>query len=292
MEGEKYTIGWNTFQKQLRESNRELYNEKHFADVTLVSDDMVQVNAHRAILSSASTFFKQLLLLNSNSLFNQILFLKGIKYEELEAILQFIYLGEANVSENRIDFFVNASTDLDIKELKLEKDEINMHPNAEDEIVAKLETKDIDNANESQTDDYIMHDENIVSNDCPESGATFSKPSDMKKHYKSTHRVENFDAYESQKDDYLKHDINIVSNDCPECGATFSKPSNMRKHYKNIHRGENYGCNQCDKYYTQKDNLDTHIRAVHLGVRFPCNMCDKICNSPSNLSSHMKIHRN
>ena len=292
MEGEKYTIGWNTFQKQLRESNRELYNEKHFADVTLVSDDMVQVNAHKSILSSASTLFKQLLLLNSNSMFNQILFLKGIKYEELEAILQFIYLGEANISENRINSFVTASTDLDIKELKLEKDEINMHPNAEDEIVAKLETKDIDNANESQTDDYIMHDVNSVSNDFPKSDATFSKPKDLRKQYKSIHRGENFNANESQTDDYLKHDINIVSNDCPECGATFSKPSNMRKHYKNIHRGENYGCNQCDKYYTQKDNLDTHIRAVHLGVRFPCNMCDKICNSPSNLSSHMKIHRN
>merc|ERR1712126_256854 len=115
MQHEKYSVSWKVFQKHLQETHRELYNEKHFADVTLVSDDMVPVKAHKTILCSASSVFEKLLMMNSGYT-NQILFLKGIDHLELESILQFIYLGETKVYENRIDLFVSASDDLDIKE--------------------------------------------------------------------------------------------------------------------------------------------------------------------------------
>merc|ERR1712126_702721 len=76
---------------------------------------MVQILAHKAVLSSASSIFQELLLINSNS--NPILYLKVVKHAELESILQFIYLGEAKVLENRLDLFVSASKELKIKEL-------------------------------------------------------------------------------------------------------------------------------------------------------------------------------
>ena len=122
MHQDKYSIGWNTFQTHLQETHVELYKEKYFADVTLVSDDMVQVMAHRTVLSSASSVFKQLLMMNESTT-NQILFLKGIKHQELESLLQFIYLGEAKVYENRIEMFVSISKDLGIKELNMKTED-------------------------------------------------------------------------------------------------------------------------------------------------------------------------
>ena len=73
MDQDKYSIGWNTFQKHVQQTFEDLYNNRNFSDVTLVTDDLVQIQAHRIVLSSASTLFEQLLMINSNST-NSILF--------------------------------------------------------------------------------------------------------------------------------------------------------------------------------------------------------------------------
>ena len=112
---EKYNIGWNTHPTHLVQTSTELYVSKQFADVTLVSDDMIQTMAHRTVLSSASNVFKKLLLINTGA--QPLLYLKGIKNQELESILEFIYLGKAKVYEARINAFTNAAVELDIKEL-------------------------------------------------------------------------------------------------------------------------------------------------------------------------------
>ena len=41
----KYQIKWNSFPDYLAESNKNLYNEKEFADVTLVSDDLTEATS-------------------------------------------------------------------------------------------------------------------------------------------------------------------------------------------------------------------------------------------------------
>ena len=116
-ENVKFNIGWNSFQSHLEETSKELYTGGHFADCTLVSDDMIPTQAHKIVLSSASIVFKQLLMLNPNSNTNPVLFLKGVKHEELKSILQFIYCGETNVHKDRFDKFILATNDLDIKGL-------------------------------------------------------------------------------------------------------------------------------------------------------------------------------
>jgi hypothetical protein len=46
-----------------------------------------------------------------------LIFLRGVKHQELGSILQFIYLGEARFYEGNIDRFMEAVTDLQIKQL-------------------------------------------------------------------------------------------------------------------------------------------------------------------------------
>ena len=88
-----------------------------FMDVTLVCDDRTEFRAHRNILSAFSSVLNQLFLLNAKS--NQsVVFLRGIKQQEMKSILNFIYLGEVSFNQSRMDEFLAVADILDIKELK------------------------------------------------------------------------------------------------------------------------------------------------------------------------------
>ena len=116
MNNSKYfTIEWKTFDSHLINSSKELLSEKVFTDVTLVSDDMKTVKAHRIILSRASRVLKQLLEINPSA--NPLLYLKGISSANLTSILEFIYAGQTQVPTERINEFIKASDELEISEL-------------------------------------------------------------------------------------------------------------------------------------------------------------------------------
>ena len=86
---EKLCLQWNDFQAfgSLRE-------EKEFADVTLACEDGQQVEAHKVILAASSPFFKNLLKRNRHP--HPLIYMKGGKFENLLAIIDFLYCGEAN----------------------------------------------------------------------------------------------------------------------------------------------------------------------------------------------------
>ena len=113
---EKYKLEWQTFQDHSVNLNKELYNEQNFTDVTLVTDDLVKTPAHKVILSAASSVFKELCTTSIKGA-NQVLFLRGVKQVELEAILQFIYLGQATFYQERMNEFLNVGKSLEIKEI-------------------------------------------------------------------------------------------------------------------------------------------------------------------------------
>ena len=91
---------------------KELMNDEDFANVTLVTEDKKQIKANINILRVCSPVFKDILTKEKNS--NQIMYLRGIQFPEMESIIQFIYLGEATFYEERMDEFLAS---LGIKEL-------------------------------------------------------------------------------------------------------------------------------------------------------------------------------
>merc|ERR1719318_693537 len=93
----------------------DFYTETSYTDVTLVSDDQIQFQAHKFVLSACSPILKNLLLNNPHS--RPLIYLRSIKHQELESILQFIYLGEARFYEDNMDRFMEAAKDLQIKQL-------------------------------------------------------------------------------------------------------------------------------------------------------------------------------
>ena len=115
MNQEIYHLTWNTFLTHLDYTFRDLVTERHFADVTLVSDDQVQIKAHKIILSSCSPVLKKLLLDNPHP--HPMIYLSGVKHEQLESILQWMYFGETNVYKDNIEEFIEIGMDLEVKEL-------------------------------------------------------------------------------------------------------------------------------------------------------------------------------
>ena len=113
MESDKFSIGWSTFHNHLFETSNDLYHHKNFTDVTLVSDDLVITQAHRFVLSSSSSIFQKLLSIDNGP--KPILFLKGVTSQELESILQFIYLGETRIDTDKINSFLVSAKNLAIK---------------------------------------------------------------------------------------------------------------------------------------------------------------------------------
>ena len=110
---DEFDLKWKTFNEHLLGVSKELGLEGHFSDVTLVSDDQIQTKAHKVVLSACSPVLKTLLVNNPHS--HPLLYLRGIKQTELQAILKFMYFGETQIFENRINDFVSVAKDLQLK---------------------------------------------------------------------------------------------------------------------------------------------------------------------------------
>ena len=96
----------------INEIHKDLIKNKDFADVTLVTDDEKILKAHRIILSAYSSVLKNILQINPQS--KQVIFLSGIQHSEMESILQFMYLGETKIDEERIKEILKVAKSLKI----------------------------------------------------------------------------------------------------------------------------------------------------------------------------------
>jgi len=114
MGSEKFCLRWNDFESNISTAFRELRDDKDFFDVTLACDDE-QIQAHKMILSACSPFFRNILRRNPHQ--HPLLYLKGVKYTDLQSVLNFMYHGEVNVAQEELNSFLAVAEDLRVKGL-------------------------------------------------------------------------------------------------------------------------------------------------------------------------------
>merc|ERR1712098_1035420 len=236
---EKFILTWHMFSTHRQDLFRNLLETQEFSDVTLVSDDQHQYKVHKFILSSCSAVFQN--ILNCNPL-NTSIYLRGINHEELESILQFIYLGEATFYHERMNEFLNVAKNLDIKEIGknvVDEDE-------ETEVVDENQRFDEENSEES--DDLQNHSEANSS--------------------RLTRQYINAESSHSLIPDDKK------SYKCQQCDYQATHKGNFIVHVKSKHEGIKYPCQQCDYQATIMSNLQKHIKSKHEGLKYPCHQCD------------------
>jgi len=114
MASEKFCLRWNEFENNISQAFKELRDDKDFFDVTLVCDDE-QIQAHKVILSACSPFFRNVLRRNPHQ--HPLLYLKGVKYSDLQSVLNFMYHGEVNVAQEELNSFLAVAEELRVKGL-------------------------------------------------------------------------------------------------------------------------------------------------------------------------------
>merc|ERR1712098_879220 len=140
MNQEKFNLTWHTYADHLRDMLLEMMISDELTDVTLVSDDKKHFKAHKIVLCASSPVFKSIISDNSNP----IIYLMGIQSEEVESILQFIYLGETSLFQDRMNDFLNVAKNLEIKEISKEmpqKEEFEFVKNEQEEIPSESDYK-------------------------------------------------------------------------------------------------------------------------------------------------------
>merc|ERR1719245_970563 len=145
---DKWCLRWDQFDKNIREYFSSLRKDGRMFDVTLATEDGQQIQAHKIILSAGSEFFSDIFQNSHHS--NILVYLKGIRIAQLETLVDFIYSGEAFISQEDLKQFLEAGKELQVKGLqgelqgvqenKVVEERINHHNNEDNE----LNNKDID----------------------------------------------------------------------------------------------------------------------------------------------------
>jgi len=286
-------MNWDSYSDHLKEMMHNLMNSNETADVTIVCDDKSKFKVHKFVLIASSSVFQSIIKdLSKNG--DSVIYLRGVLAEDMKSILQFLYLGQATLHEERMNEFLSVAQSLEIKDLyKDEKpDNVDTTQFVYDEltnsssVAASLEIKDIckdEKPNDFDTAQFV-YDELALSSseDWDEKDQNFNQSIKEEKKHESSKNIKakkrkNF-VEDSMKD--------LGPYPCNKCDKKFALKSSLYHHKKRIHDGIRYSCHICGKLFAQNNYLSTHIRSVHEGKVFPCKVCGLHAKSQGALRNH------
>lgn len=117
--GESCNIKWNTYTHHLADMLGDILTSELYSDVGLECEGG-RLNAHRAVLSACSPFFKHIFEEDDQEVMRDdhpVIWMPGIQMSEMEAILQFMYCGQTNFEQKQTYRFLSVGKHLGIKEL-------------------------------------------------------------------------------------------------------------------------------------------------------------------------------
>ena len=253
---EKLCLQWNDFQENIKSAFENLREDKDFKDVTLVCGDGQQVEAHKVILASSSPFFQK--LLGRNKHHHPLLYMRGMKFDTLLAVLDFLYRGEANVFQEDLDSFLAIAEELQLRGLMGSSDQraedldVNeKRPPSKNLPAFNTETKLLKTSIKRQT--FGNASNTIVP---AEANTTVAIPNN---YYGDSDQIEEMVKSMMEKSENMFH--------------------NQRGHI----------CKVCGK--EGKGNaIKDHIEANHIeGIVLPCNLCEKTFRSRKTLREHKRL---
>ena len=266
---EKLCLQWNDFNENVNSAFGRLRSDKEFTDVTLACEDGQQVEAHKVILAASSPFFEKILQKNKHP--HPLIYLRGFQSQDLLAILDFLYFGEANVFQESLDSFLAIAEELKLKGLTGQTSDelINEHENQPNPKPANT-TKEAfvkPTAYNNSVNDEL--DENIQTVEPAPSKASTALANPNQ-----------FDGDLQALDEKVKSMMEKSLNMIPDGKNRNGTP---RRATATI-------CKVCGKEGRGKDIRD-HIEANHLeGLSIQCDHCDITFGSRSTLGKHNLRH--
>jgi len=266
---DKFCLRWNDFETNIRESFKRLREEQNYFDVTLACDDDYQIQAHKIILSAGSPFFNDIFRKTEHP--SPFIYFKGIKGVELEQVLDFLYNGEAYISQQELNKFLETAQELQVK---------------------GLQSNDEDESSQNRT---VKTKSNVESNFTEMKG-------NLNPNLNPTQKESIFDSLEELADSFDNSDCALVTlgeenpglntnrdldlqieqmmekNEglwqCKMCGKTSKKLGNLKNHVETHIEGVTHTCHICNKTTSTRISLQMHISNIH-SETFDCNNCGK-----------------
>ena len=248
---EKLCLQWNDFRDNISSSFGDLRDDKEFTDVTLACEDGQQVEAHKVVLISSSPFFWNLLKRNKHP--HPLVYMRGLKYENLLSMVDFLYRGEANVYQENLDTFLAMADELQLKGL------------------ARREEEEIE---------YILQKRSQSSN-------TTNNPIARSKDKRALQGLISEDVTSSQNETTIA--LN-ASTDLVELDQKVKSMMIFSENKLDKQKGRARICKVCGKEGTMI-SIMRHIEANHMSdISIPCNACDKTLNTRNAMDTHQRRH--
>jgi len=114
---EKFVLKWERFSETMTSSLQEMRKDDDLFDITLIIGRR-QLHAHRLILSACSPVLWAIVREIKST--HPYIYLKGVRYDILSSILDFMYQGEVDVSQDDLTSFLDLAEELQVKGLTLD----------------------------------------------------------------------------------------------------------------------------------------------------------------------------
>ena len=243
---EKFCLKWNDFQSSVSQSFSKLQTESHFNDVTLVSEDGIQMAAHKLVLSASSSFFKKILIENPHA--NPLLYLGGIPSTYLRLVMDYIYQGELQIYQEHLDNFLDVAQKLRIEGL------LSNQRDEDRNSVPKLESDPIDITEPKPSRKDSLEEIRILGEHSSKKIKKDSLALDLISHNK--------DQVTQQINELcIRLDTGLYQ--CQTCGKTMKDGGAMRRHVETHIEGLEYNCQLCGKIFRSKNLLAVHKSTIH-----------------------------
>ena len=257
----------NFLQNQAKYYN-ELLASQEMSDVTLACDGY-EVGAHKTIISAASPFFRKIIRKSRN--LNPYIYLKGVSQESLEALLKFIYNGEATARSENLENLVDVGNELQIVGLMEEKSKTQKRASNEKENLS-TETKKKDTTKPKAKDEENDLDFNI---------ADFVKIEP----YETEREVEESDDIIDKQKIVDGNDETVgESNNQEELEGEIAKRMNM---IVDEHSLKRYECMVCQKKQKCKTKMKMHVETHLEGFSHKCKFCEMVKKTRKALQLHV-----
>ncbi|XP_050722783.1 protein bric-a-brac 2-like isoform X7 [Eriocheir sinensis] len=114
MDGGLLSLKWNNHRSTFLHVLSTVRHKESYCDVTIACDGKFYP-VHKLVLSTCSEYFEQ--MFERTNCRHPIIVLKDIRKEDLEALLNYMYVGEVNVLQNNLSGLIKAAEGLRIKGL-------------------------------------------------------------------------------------------------------------------------------------------------------------------------------